>query len=54
MLLQGGDELRCTGQRLLLVHQNAVHVSQPRFDGLGSVMGVILPPGHAEAASHGH
>ena len=34
MLLQGGNELRCARQRLLLVHQYAIHVSQPRFDGL--------------------
>src|SRR5687767_7779797 len=35
MLLQGGDELRSARQRVLLVHQNAIHVSEPGFDRLG-------------------
>ena len=44
MFWQCGDELCCAGQRVLLVHQDTVHISQPRFDRPGSLMGVIAPP----------
>ena len=39
MLLQGGDEFCCAGERVLLVHEDAVHVSEPGFDGLGITHG---------------
>ena len=39
MLLQRGDEFRRARYRVLLVHQHAVHVSEPRFDGLGIAHG---------------
>jgi hypothetical protein len=35
MTLQSCNEIGPAGQRVLFVHQNAVHVAQPAGDGLG-------------------